>query len=123
VDFTVAEDNIVPTVRHSAIATKYRSGVLYKVSAQKLYILTGRLVGESGEPISYIGGQVKSANGENIDITFTDDTGTFQVYGLLPGEYVIDWSSVIGTIQVKIIDTESGVFDIGAVTPVLNTDN
>jgi outer membrane usher protein len=119
VDFPEASTDIMPKVSHSVLPTTYKSGILFQVSAQKLYILKGKLMNSTGKPVTYIGGQVKNEKGEIVDTTFTDDTGSFQTYGLLPGDYVIDWSPVIGIIKVQVRDTPSGILDIGNVTPVL----
>ena|GEM_PF-722117 len=114
-DFPEAAADVVPTNPQAAVSAAYRSGFLFKGGLEKLLYVAGRLLDASGNPIALIAGDVFKEDGSLISQTFTDDTGTFQIYGLTSGTYKIVWPDTIGTTIVKIEGNESGLVEIGDV--------
>lgn len=79
------------------LAPGYRSGTAITIiSVRRLYV-RGQLVDSGGRPIAYKGFVVNPTFEVPTELddpppggaSFTDDRGTFEVYGLIPGEYEI----------------------------------
>ena len=111
-DFPEADADVVPTNPQAAVAAKYRSGFLFKGGLEKLLYVSGRLLDAAGNPIGLVAGDVFKEDGTLISQTFTDDTGTFQIYGLTSGTYKIVWPDTIGTTIIRIEGNESGLVEI-----------
>lgn len=114
-DFPEADADVVPTNPQAAVAATYRSGFLFKGGLEKLLYVSGRLLDAGGNPIGLVAGDVFKEDGTLISQTFTDDTGTFQIYGLTSGTYKIAWPDTIGTTIIRIEGNESGLVEIGDV--------
>jgi hypothetical protein len=84
---------------------------------QKRYRVTGRLVNEAGVAFGYIAGDLVDASGTNLNSTFTDEDGQFELYDLEPGLYTILWPDFVGESKFEITAVESGIVELGSVIP------
>lgn len=101
----------------------YRSGTAITISTlQQLYV-RGTLVDEEGQPVSYIGLTVEPQFElpQEIEIgttAFTDDAGVFDLYGLVPGTYLVtleDGSTRVFVIEVP--DVPGPLVQAGEIVP------
>jgi outer membrane usher protein len=94
----------------------YRSGTLFRAQAKVFMYAGGILLDNEGEPAGLRVGTINSVNGEEQEF-FTDDSGYFECYSLIPGEYTLtlDGSELVYTISVK--EDESGFYALKEVRP------
>ena len=72
------------------VESDYRSGTAIVVEASPELYVRGVLLDENGDPVPFVGIEVfaQHANArELVAPAFSDETGSFDAYGLLPGEY------------------------------------
>ncbi|MCE5256771.1 MAG: hypothetical protein LLF89_08000 [Spirochaetaceae bacterium] len=112
-DFPEAAADVVATLPQIALSSKYRSGFLFKGGLQKYLYAQGRLVDKAGAPIPLMAGDVLKADGTLVSQTFTDDSGTFQIYELTEGEYKIAWPDSIGISIIKLSDNGTDLVELG----------
>ncbi len=120
-DFPEADADVSATIPQIALSSGYRTGFLFKAGLEKRFYVTGRLVNEAGDPITYTAGDVEKSDGSFSDQTFTDDTGYFQIYGLSPGEYKILWPDAIGTTVLTLTDAPDGTLELGDVVATIGS--
>lgn len=114
-DFPEADADVSATMPQMAISSGYRSGFLYKAGLEKRFYVTGRLVDAAGAPIAFAAGDVKKSDGTYFDQTFTDETGSFQIYGLSPGQYTIHWPEDVGVSNLALTEAPNGTLELGDV--------
>ncbi|MFZ2636710.1 MAG: fimbria/pilus outer membrane usher protein [Rectinemataceae bacterium] len=114
-DFPEADADIVATVPRSIVQTSYRSGVLYRAGLSRQYMVTGRVFDSKGEPFAYIAGNISDAQNQTVGYTFTDEEGVFQVFGLIPGAYSIEWGKDGMTSSFRLDEDMDGIIDLGMV--------
>ncbi len=116
-DFPEADADMIATIPSSVIRPTYRSGFRYSAGLQKTYFVSGRLLDAGGKPLGFVPGDIVDSKGEKRDVTFTDEDGTFQMYGLVPGEYVIEWPESVGKSKISVTDASGAYVDIGDISP------
>lgn len=117
VNFPEADADIGPSIPHSLLSPKYRSGILYSVSFLQQYSLHGTLKDADGVPIALVAGEIFDSNGNYLDITFTFQDGTFEITGLTPGVYTIRWANEIGTNQLILERSDESYLELGSLVP------
>jgi len=73
------------------------------VTLQRGAVITGRIVDEFGEPVAQVGVQAMRYTYNNdgqrrltaVSGAATDDLGQFRIFGLMPGDYVVQGSSAV----------------------------
>jgi outer membrane usher protein FimD/PapC len=112
-----ASPDITPTVEAALLDPGYKSAILFTADTQKRYRVTGTLVNDKNVPYGYIAGDLVDAGGSNLNSTFTDETGQFELYDLEPGTYTILWPDFVGISKFAVTATESGIIELGPVVP------
>lgn len=112
-DFPEADADVVATNPQSAVSSAYRSGFLFKGGLEKLLYVSGRLLDKGNNPIPLTAGDVLKADGTLLAQTFTDEAGTFQIYGLTSGTYKIIWPDAIGISVINVEGNDTGLVEIG----------
>ncbi len=105
--------NLTPRSPFVVASPSYRSGILFRGDVIRRYMLFGRLVDQNGTPIAYLPGDVYDIGGSLVTSTFTDETGRFDIYDILPGMYRIEWPEGYGTTQFELPETEEDSIDLG----------
>jgi len=112
-DFPEADADVVATISQIGVATRYRSGFLFKAGLQKLLYVTGTLLDETGSPITFVAGDVQKPDGSFADQTFTDDAGFFQIFGLTAGTYKVIWPDNVGESILTLREDSDGLVELG----------
>ncbi len=79
-------DYALNTTRYVVNPT-YRSGTVIRVTGTHRVYARGQLVGSNGEPIVLAAVEVLQQEESVGDLSFTDERGIFEIYGLVPGVY------------------------------------
>ncbi len=108
-----AELNLDPRNPYAVVSPAFRSGLLFMSDVVKRSMILGRLVDQNSKPVSYLPGDVYDIGGSLITSTFTDETGMFNIYDLLPGSYRIQWPEGYGTTNFELIETDSDTLELG----------
>ena len=114
-DFPEADADTVATQPQAALATKLRTGFLYRAGIQRLLNAMGTLVDGDNKGISLVAGDIFDESGTLLGQTFSDEAGIFQLYGLGPGKYSIHWPENIGVSDITLVDMGKGIIDVGEV--------
>lgn len=115
-DFPEADADVAATIPRIAVSPGYRSGFIFRAGLEKRFYVTGFLVDSSGAPITLVAGDVMKPDGSYADMTFTDDAGMFQIFGLTPGVYKLIWPDEIGVSTLTLIDDADGLVELGEIT-------
>lgn len=115
-DFPEADADVQATLPQIALSTGYRTGFLFKAGLEKRFYVSGRLVDASGSPIAFMAGDILKPDDSFVDQTFTDDAGSFSMYGLTPGKYKIVWPENVGISILTLIDDADGLIELGDIT-------
>ena len=107
--------NLTPRHPFVLVSPAYRSGILFESDVIKRYMITGHLVDKNGKSIEYIPGSVYDIGGSLETSTFTDETGRFDIYDVLPGKYKIEWPEGYGTTSFELPETEEDSLDLGEI--------
>jgi len=113
--------NLTPRYPFVVVSPSYRSGILFQSDVIRRYMITGRLVDQNGKPIAYLPADVYDIGGSLVTSTFTDETGRFDIYDILPGKYSIEWPEGYGAIQFELSETEEDSIDLGDTVIHTNT--
>lgn len=110
-----AELNFNPRSPYTVVSPGFRSGVLFVSDIVRRSMILGRLVDQNHAPISYLPADVYDLGGALITSTFTDDTGVFNIYDLLPGSYRIAWPEGYGSTSFELKESDSDSLDLGEI--------
>jgi len=110
-----AELNLNPRNPYAVLSPAYRSGLLFMSDVVKRSMILGRLVDQNTKPVSYLPGDVYDVGGSLVTSTFTDETGMFNIYDLLPGSYRIQWPEGYGTTSFELKETDADTLQLGDV--------
>jgi len=113
--------NLTPRYPFVVVSPSYRSGILFQSDVIRRYMITGRLVDQNGKPIAYLPADVYDIGGSLVTSTFTDETGRFDIYDILPGKYSIEWPEGYEAIQFELSETEEDSIDLGDTVIHTNT--
>ncbi len=98
----------------------YRSGTVIRAGTKPTVFVEGTVRFRSGAPIAYRGGTISwkgqaPAGKEAVPPVpfFTDETGMFQAYGLVPGEYELRVAGIDSSIKIRIPPESSGFVSLG----------
>jgi outer membrane usher protein len=108
----------------TSVFPTYRSGTLIRAS-EKVYMYVGGILEDGeGRPLGYLFGKITpnfdSVEDENRSWPrefFTDESGYFECYGLIPGEYYLTLEGKEINFKVDITVNNSGYCDLGVVKP------
>jgi outer membrane usher protein FimD/PapC len=114
-DLEQAPFNFAPRYPYATISPAFKSGILFKIEIVRRYMINGRLVDEKGKPIEYLAGDVYDLSGSIVTSTFTDETGKFEIYDILPGNYRIQWPEGYGTTLFELQETDQESIDVGEI--------
>ncbi|HEY9054948.1 MAG TPA: fimbria/pilus outer membrane usher protein [Rectinemataceae bacterium] len=117
IELPEAPPDIVPSVQAALLVPSLRSAIVYSTGSLKRYRVSGKLESADGKPYDYIAGDLVDLSGTNLTSTFTDLDGSFELYDLAPGKYTIYWPESVGTSEIEVTDTETGVVELGIVVP------
>lgn len=69
----------------------YRSAAVLTLAPTRTLYAGGRLVDRKGESGAYLAGEIQRVGEEGVPVGefFTDETGSFEIYQISPGEYVL----------------------------------
>lgn len=115
-DFPEAEADVSATIPHISVSPRYRTGFIFRAGLEKRFYVTGYLVDGTGAPITLVAGDVIKPDGSYGDMTFTDDSGMFQIFGLTPGVYKLVWPDDVGVSTLTLIDDADGLVELGKIT-------
>jgi outer membrane usher protein len=115
-DFPEADADVSATIPHISVSPGYRSGFIFRAGLEKRFYVTGYLVDASGAPISLVAADVIMPDGSYADMTFTDEAGMFQIFGLTPGVYKLIWPEDIGVSTLTLVDDVDGLVELGQIT-------
>jgi outer membrane usher protein FimD/PapC len=113
--------NLNPRHPFVVVSPAYRSGILFESDVMRRYMITGRLADQNGKPIGYLPGDVYDIGGSLETSTFTDESGRFDIYDILPGTYRIEWPEGYGTTQFELPETENDSIDLGDIVIPIET--
>lgn len=105
--------NLNPRNPYAVVSPGFRSGVLFTSDVVKRSMIVGRLVDQNNKPITYLPGNVYDLGGSLATSTFTDETGVFNIYDVLPGSYKIEWPTDYGTTSFALKESDSDSLDLG----------
>jgi len=105
--------NVNPRYPFVVISSGYRSGILFQSGVIRRFLIVGRLLDQNGTPIGYLPGNVLDQGGALVTSTFTDETGMFQIYDVLPGIYTIEWPLDYGSTQFELKESAVDSVDLG----------
>ena len=115
-DFPEADADVSATIPHISVSPGYRSGFIFRAGLEKRFYVTGYLVDASGAPISLVAADVIMPDGSYADMTFTDEAGMFQIFGLTPGVYKLIWPEDIGVSTLTLVDDVDDLVELGQIT-------
>jgi outer membrane usher protein len=118
-DFPEADADVSATIPHISVSPGYRTGFIFRAGLEKRFYVTGYLVDASGAPITLVAADVVMPDGSYADMTFTDDAGMFQIFGLTPGVYKLVWPEDVGVSTLTLVDDADGLVELGQITAVL----
>ncbi len=110
-----AELSLNPRNPYALVSPAFRSGLLFMSDVVKRSMIVGRLVDQNKKTVSYLPGDVYDIGGSLITSTFTDNTGVFNIYDLLPGSYRIQWPDEYGTTNFELKESDADTLDLGDV--------
>jgi hypothetical protein len=96
-------------------ASAYRSGLGLRVGGGRLLYGTGRLVAEDGEPVALRLVRVVRA-GETVYTGYTDESGTFLIYDLVPGNYSLRLGELGPWARFSLTPDQEPPVDLGELT-------
>ena len=115
-DFPEADADVSSTIPQISVLPGYRTGYIFRAGLERRFYVTGYLVDASGAPITLVAGDVMMPDGSYGDMTFTDDTGMFQIFGLTPGVYKLIWPDDVGISTLTLGDDADGLVELGEIT-------
>lgn len=115
-DFPEADADVSATIPHISVSPGYRTGFIFRAGLEKRFYVTGYLVDASGAPITLVAADVMMPDGSYGDMTFTDETGMFQIFGLTPGVYKLIWPEDVGVSTLTLVDDADGLVELGEIT-------
>ncbi|WP_455382920.1 carboxypeptidase regulatory-like domain-containing protein [Salinispira pacifica] len=96
------------------LSLPYRSGTVVRVGTDATVYASGTLVNGAGKPIPLVAGTVTAAGGGESQQFFSDASGRFEIYGLRPGEYLLDVSNGrFKEARFTVPQSASGLYEIG----------
>jgi len=118
-DFPEADADVSATIPQISVLSGYRTGFIFRAGLEERLYVTGYLVDASGAPISLVAADVMQPDGSYADMTFTDDSGMFQIFGLTPGVYKLIWPEDVGVSILTLVDDVDGLVELGQITATL----
>ncbi len=118
-DFPEADADVSATIPQISVLSGYRTGFIFRAGLEKRFYVTGYLVDASGAPITLVAADVMMPDGSYADMTFTDDSGMFQIFGLTPGVYKLIWPEDVGVSILTLVDDVDGLVELGQITATL----
>lgn len=115
-DFPEADVDVSATIPHISVSPGYRTGFYFRAGLEKRFYVTGYLVDASGAPITLVAADVMMPDGSYADMTFTDESGMFQIFGLTPGVYKLVWPEEVGVSTLTLVDDADGLVELGKIT-------
>jgi hypothetical protein len=115
-DFLEADADVASTIPHISVSPGYRTGFIFRAGLEKRFYVTGYLVDATGAPITLVAADVMMPDESYADMTFTDDTGMFQIFGLTPGVYKLIWPDDVGVSTLTLVDDADGLVELGEIT-------
>lgn len=95
------------------VESGYRTGTAVRITGSKLLYGTGRLIDQSGAPVSLQVFEV-TREGSTVMSSFTDEEGRFLLYDLEPGEYALVLPDHSDTAAMLRLSAERATpFDVG----------
>lgn len=117
---TLEMPNSPPDTRPSpglvTLKPAYRSIASLSVGLESSSTLRGVLVDTKGEIVRYMPGVVFGPGNERLGSTFTDESGVFEYYGVIPGTITIVWGDGSETRHQISDQSINSVYDLGIVT-------
>ena len=117
-----ASPDVTPTIEAALLIPGYKSAIVVTAETQKRYHVSGKLANVAGVVFGYIAGDLIDASGTDINTTFTDANGEFELYDLEPGLYTILWPDFVGESKFEVTAAESGSVELGTIVPVTRQD-
>jgi outer membrane usher protein len=118
-DFPEADADVSATIPYISVSPGYRTGFIFRAGLEKRFYVTGYLVDSSGAPITLVAADVMLPDGSYADMTFTDEVGMFQIFGLTPGVYKLIWPEDVGVSTLTLVDDADGLVELGEITATL----
>ena len=118
-DFPEADADVSATIPHISVSPGYRTGFIFRAGLEKRFYVTGYLVDAAGAPITLVAADVMMPDGSYADMTFTDEAGMFQIFGLTPGVYKLIWPEDVGVSTLTLVDDADGLVELGQITATI----